>query len=197
MIISGGENIHPLEVEDVLASHPGVREVAVIGAPDDRLGQHGRRGRRRRRDRRGARCLLPRLPARPLQATARVPSGAGASEEPIREDPPQSPARPSRRRACDRVRRIPRRARRRPRRGDDHAGRARKVQPGLDARARPARGALRRARPRRVGAVRRSHGRGRPVHRRRRHRRLPDEVTLGRLPAREERRGARSAARSR
>jgi 2-furoate---CoA ligase len=40
MIISGGENIHPLEVEDVLASHPRVREVAVIGAPDDRLGQH-------------------------------------------------------------------------------------------------------------------------------------------------------------
>jgi len=38
MIISGGENIHPTEVEDVLASHPGVREVAVIGAPDDRLG---------------------------------------------------------------------------------------------------------------------------------------------------------------
>ena len=39
MIISGGENIHPLEVEDVLAGHPGVDEVAVIGAPDDRLGQ--------------------------------------------------------------------------------------------------------------------------------------------------------------
>ncbi len=38
MIISGGENVHPVEVEDVLASHPGVREVAVIGAPDDRLG---------------------------------------------------------------------------------------------------------------------------------------------------------------
>jgi 2-furoate---CoA ligase len=38
MIISGGENIHPVEVEDVLASHPGVREVAVVGAPDDRLG---------------------------------------------------------------------------------------------------------------------------------------------------------------
>ena len=39
MIVSGGENIHPLEVEDVLAGHPGVREVAVIGAPDDRWGQ--------------------------------------------------------------------------------------------------------------------------------------------------------------
>jgi 2-furoate---CoA ligase len=39
MIVSGGENIHPLEVEDVLAGHPGVTEVAVIGAPDDRLGQ--------------------------------------------------------------------------------------------------------------------------------------------------------------
>jgi 2-furoate---CoA ligase len=38
MIVSGGENVHPLEVEDVLARHPAVREVAVIGAPDDRLG---------------------------------------------------------------------------------------------------------------------------------------------------------------
>ena len=39
MIVSGGENVHPLEVEDVLARHPGVLEVAVVGAPDDRLGQ--------------------------------------------------------------------------------------------------------------------------------------------------------------
>jgi 2-furoate---CoA ligase len=38
MIVSGGENIHPLEVEDVLAAHPGVRDVAVVGSPDDRLG---------------------------------------------------------------------------------------------------------------------------------------------------------------
>jgi 2-furoate---CoA ligase len=40
MIISGGENIHPLEVEEVLARHPKVREVAVVGAPDDRFGHH-------------------------------------------------------------------------------------------------------------------------------------------------------------
>ncbi len=39
MVISGGENIHPLEVEDALASHSGVREVAVVGLPDDRWGQ--------------------------------------------------------------------------------------------------------------------------------------------------------------
>ena len=39
MVISGGENVHPVEVEDVLARAPGVREVAVVGAPDDRLGQ--------------------------------------------------------------------------------------------------------------------------------------------------------------
>ena len=38
MIVSGGENIHPLEVEDVLSSHPKVAEVAVVGARDDRLG---------------------------------------------------------------------------------------------------------------------------------------------------------------
>ena len=39
MLISGGENIHPLEVEDVLAQHPKVAEVAVAGLPDERLGQ--------------------------------------------------------------------------------------------------------------------------------------------------------------
>jgi 2-furoate---CoA ligase len=39
MIVSGGENIHPLEVEEVLAAHPDVVEVAVIGAADERLGQ--------------------------------------------------------------------------------------------------------------------------------------------------------------
>ena len=39
MVVSGGENIHPLEVEEVLSRHPGVREVAVVGASDERLGQ--------------------------------------------------------------------------------------------------------------------------------------------------------------
>jgi 2-furoate---CoA ligase len=39
MISSGGENVHPLEVEEVLARHPKVVEVAVVGAPDERLGR--------------------------------------------------------------------------------------------------------------------------------------------------------------
>ncbi len=39
MIIRGGENVHPTEVEQVVAQHAGVREVAVLGVPDRRLGQ--------------------------------------------------------------------------------------------------------------------------------------------------------------
>jgi fatty-acyl-CoA synthase len=42
MIISGGENIYPAEVENVLAAHPAVAEAALIGAPDDRWGEVGR-----------------------------------------------------------------------------------------------------------------------------------------------------------
>jgi acyl-CoA synthetase (AMP-forming)/AMP-acid ligase II len=39
MIISGGENVYPVEVEQVLVRHPAVREVAVFGVPDDRWGE--------------------------------------------------------------------------------------------------------------------------------------------------------------
>ena len=39
MIISGGENVHPEEVEDVLDALPQVRQAAVIGMPDERMGQ--------------------------------------------------------------------------------------------------------------------------------------------------------------
>ncbi|MHB8468309.1 MAG: class I adenylate-forming enzyme family protein [Gaiellaceae bacterium] len=35
MIVTGGYNVYPREVEDVLASHPAVRESVVVGAPDD------------------------------------------------------------------------------------------------------------------------------------------------------------------
>jgi acyl-CoA synthetase (AMP-forming)/AMP-acid ligase II len=39
MIISGGENIFPAEVEAVLAGHPAVADVAVVGRPDDKWGE--------------------------------------------------------------------------------------------------------------------------------------------------------------
>jgi fatty-acyl-CoA synthase len=42
MIISGGENIYPAEVEQAIHSHPGVAEVAVIGVPDEKWGEVGR-----------------------------------------------------------------------------------------------------------------------------------------------------------
>ena len=38
-IISGGANIYPIEVEDVLLAHPDVVEAAVIGAPDPEWGE--------------------------------------------------------------------------------------------------------------------------------------------------------------
>jgi fatty-acyl-CoA synthase len=42
MYISGGENVYPAEVESVLAQHPDVSEVAVVGVPDPRWGESGR-----------------------------------------------------------------------------------------------------------------------------------------------------------
>ena len=39
MIVSGGENIYPAELESVLAGHPAVADVAIIGVPDDRWGE--------------------------------------------------------------------------------------------------------------------------------------------------------------
>ncbi|RAO68774.1 uncharacterized protein BHQ10_004786 [Talaromyces amestolkiae] len=39
LIIRGGENIHPLEVENCLLAHPAVKEVSVVGVPDEKYGE--------------------------------------------------------------------------------------------------------------------------------------------------------------
>ena len=39
MIITGGENVYSIEVERVLAEHPAIAEVAVIGVPDEKWGE--------------------------------------------------------------------------------------------------------------------------------------------------------------
>jgi HIP---CoA ligase len=42
MYVSGGFNAYPAEIERVLADHPAVAEAAVIGVPDERLGEVGK-----------------------------------------------------------------------------------------------------------------------------------------------------------
>ncbi len=86
MIVSGGENVFPREVEDLVACLDGVEEVAMVGVPDEGFGQRLRafvvlsegRGGLRGRDQ-GAREVQP----RPLQGPARgrVPRRAAAQRD--------------------------------------------------------------------------------------------------------------------
>ena len=75
MILSGGENVYPQEVEDLLVGHPQLADAAVIGVEDPDFGQRLRAFAVARDD--GSRSTeeqLDRLPARaarPLQAPAR------------------------------------------------------------------------------------------------------------------------------
>ena len=66
IIISGGENISSIEVEDALFEHPGVQLAAVVARPDDKWGEtpcafvEMKPG--HTRDRRGAHRMVPRTP---------------------------------------------------------------------------------------------------------------------------------------
>ena len=95
MIVSGGENVFPREVEDLLADHEAVVEVAVIGVEDEEFGQRLKafvvtaRGRGLRGRAEGPRQGQPRL----LQGAARdrVPRRAAAQRD--RQDPQARAAR--------------------------------------------------------------------------------------------------------
>ena len=90
MIVSGGENVFPREVEDLLSDHDQIKEVAVIGVDDEQFGQRlkafvvlGEGAELDRRRGQGLREVQP----RPLQGPARgrVPRLAAAQRD--RQDP--------------------------------------------------------------------------------------------------------------
>ena len=82
MIVSGGENVYPIEVEKTLASHPDVAEAAVIGVDDEQYGQRLAAfvvlERRRRRDTRHAEAARPGEPGELQGAARRSPSSTNS-----------------------------------------------------------------------------------------------------------------------
>ena len=99
MIISGGENVYPAEVESALLELPGVAEAAVIGVPDEKWGEVGLAvvvaapgGRPRPRgDPHGAARAARRLQGAPARRVRRR-----AAQDRHRQDPQARPARPLR-----------------------------------------------------------------------------------------------------
>ena len=90
MIVSGGENIYPAEVENVLAKHPDVADVAVIGVPDERWGEAVKavvvRRDGQRRHRRRAHRVRARTPRR-LQAAEVGRLRRRAAPQPVGQAP--------------------------------------------------------------------------------------------------------------
>ena len=85
MIISGGENIYPSEVEAVLGAHPAVKDVAVVGLPDDKWGERVHAvivAARRRHARAKPSCSTGAGAARRLQAAARRARSSREGEMP-------------------------------------------------------------------------------------------------------------------
>ena len=81
IIIRGGENVRALEVEELLLRMPGVAEVAVVAAPDERLGEHGCAFVRPLLGERGRRRSTPSAPisTRPASPARSGPRSCGRS----------------------------------------------------------------------------------------------------------------------
>ncbi len=97
MYVVGGFNAYPAEIEQTLTGHPAVSEVAVIGVPDERMGEVGKAfvvtrpgslARARRIDRVGTRA------ARQLQGSALRRCGQRIAAQRVRQGPQGRPARP-------------------------------------------------------------------------------------------------------
>ena len=97
MIISGGENMYPAEVEDALLEHPAVAECAVIGVPDDAWGEVGLAvvvaAGRRRRGRPTPQELLDHLDGR--LAKYKIPKSRGLRRRPCRAPASARSSRPA------------------------------------------------------------------------------------------------------
>ena len=101
LVIRGGYNVYPREIEEVLYEHPGVREAAVIGIPHDELGEEvaaavalkpGADGHARRAARlRQAAGRRLQVPARRL-ARRRAAQGPDRQDPQARDRPPVAPA---------------------------------------------------------------------------------------------------------
>ena len=84
VVISGGSNIYPREVEEALLEHPGVVEAGVVGAQGRRVGR-GRGGVHRRRGRARRAGRPPARPHRPLQAAQTIRVRRRVAEEQLRQ----------------------------------------------------------------------------------------------------------------
>ncbi len=97
MIIRGGENIYPREVEDALFAHPAVAEAVVVGIPDQTWGRGDRRRRPpgprpARASSRGAAGLVPGA-AGAVQDAAALGLRGRLSDDAVRQDPEVQAAR--------------------------------------------------------------------------------------------------------
>ena len=78
MIIRGGENVYPREIEEFLYGHPAVADVQVVGVPDERYGEEimawviAREGETRGRGRSCANTAAARSPTTRSLATSRA-----------------------------------------------------------------------------------------------------------------------------